>query len=168
MASAALAGLTWMASHIALAQSPTQPVSIPAYERTTSSTDIIQSLQKDVKTAKKQVIAANIELTAEQAQAFWPVYDRYVMEMTPLLERKLQLISGYINRAGSLTDDDADEYITGRAETEEAILRLRAKYVPIFRKVLPAKTAALFTQIDYRLDLMLDMELTAQQPLIEP
>ena len=46
-------------------------------------------------------------------------------------------------------------------------MQLRLKYVPAFRKVLSGRQIALFFQIDWRLDLIINMQL-AQAPLIDP
>jgi hypothetical protein len=54
-----------------------------------------------------------------------------------------------------------------RAAVEEDVMKLRFKYVPEFRKVLTGREAALFYQIDWRLDLMINIQL-AQAPMINP
>ena len=63
--------------------------------------------------------------------------------------------------------EQAESYIRQRAAVEEQIMQLRLKYVPEFRKVLSGRETALFFQIDWRLDLMINMQL-AQTPLIDP
>jgi hypothetical protein len=73
----------------------------------------------------------------------------------------------YATNYNSITDRRADTYIKGWAAVEESILQLRLKYIPIFRKVLRGKTAARFTQIDWRLNLALDLQLNSQVPIIE-
>jgi hypothetical protein len=42
------------------------------------------------------------------------------------------------------------------------------KYVPIFRKVLSAQNTALFYQLERRVQLMIDLQLASQLPLVEP
>jgi len=44
---------------------------------------------------------------------------------------------------------------------------LRLKYVPIFRQVVSGKTTALFFQLDWRLSLIVDLQLASHIPLIE-
>ena len=45
--------------------------------------------------------------------------------------------------------------------------QLRQKYQANFRAVLPAKTAATFFQIDRRIQMMIDLQLAAQIPLVQ-
>ena len=47
------------------------------------------------------------------------------------------------------------------------VMQLRLKYLPEFRKVLTGREAALFYQIDWRLDLMINLQL-AQAPVMNP
>jgi hypothetical protein len=66
-----------------------------------------------------------------------------------------------------MTGDQSETYLRKRAAVEESIMQLRLKYIPIFRKVLSGRETTLFFQIDWRLGLMIDLQL-AQTPLIEP
>jgi len=43
---------------------------------------------------------------------------------------------------------------------------MRQKYVPMIEKVIPARKAALFFQIDRRLYLLMDLQITSYLPLI--
>ena len=123
---------------------------------------------RTLRSLKKQLISANIELTDAEAQQFWPVYDRYTAEMGKIEDKKFELLKEYARNYDGITDEQVDTYIKGRAAVEESIMQLRLKYIPIFRKVLSGKTAALFTQMDWRLSLVVELQLASQVPLIEP
>jgi hypothetical protein len=44
---------------------------------------------------------------------------------------------------------------------------LRIRYVPMFSKVLPGKKVGTFYQIERRLQAMIDLQLSAQLPLVQ-
>ena len=67
-----------------------------------------------------------------------------------------------------MTDAEAEKYIRGRASVDQAILEVRLKYFPLFRKVLSGKSTARFFQLDWRLGLIMDLQLASQTPVIEP
>lgn len=67
-----------------------------------------------------------------------------------------------------MTDEQAEKYIRGRASVDQAILEVRLKYFPLFRKVLSGKSTALFFQLDWKLGLIMDLQLASQTPVIEP
>jgi hypothetical protein len=124
--------------------------------------------RKDVRSLKKQIVAVNMDLTDDEAVKFWPVYDKYAVELTTLYDRKYALLQSYAANYDTLTSEQADNYVTGRAEVEEAIMKLRLKYYPLFRQVLSGKSTALFFQMDWRLGLILELQLASQTPLIQP
>jgi hypothetical protein len=124
--------------------------------------------RKDVRSLKKQIVARNMDLTDDEAVKFWPVYNKYTAELTTLYDRKYALLQSYAANYGTLTSEQADNYVTGRAEVEEAVMKLRLKYYPLFRQVLSGKSTALFFQMDWRLGLILELQLASQTPLIQP
>jgi hypothetical protein len=124
--------------------------------------------RKDVRSLKKQIVALNMNLTDDEAVKFWPVYDKYTAELTTLYDRKYALLQSYAANYATLTSEQADNYVTGRAEVEEAVMKLRLKYYPLFRQVLSGKSTALFFQMDWRLGLILELQLASQTPLIQP
>jgi len=128
----------------------------------------IELLRKDVRSQKKQIIAGNLDLTDEQAQQFWPIYDRYTAEVKGIYDAKFALLKEYARIYATMSDKQAEGYIQGRAGIEESMMQLRLKYFTEFRKVLPAKTTALFFQMDWRLTQIVDLQLDSQIPLIEP
>jgi hypothetical protein len=164
---AALAGLVLMTGKRAPAQESAPKPVVDASDQAPSGDDIAL-FRKDVRSLKKQIIAANLDLTDTEAQQFWPIYDRYTAEMRKLFDRKFEVLKEYAANYNTITDEQADTYIQGRAAVEESILQLRLKYIPIFRKVLSGKTAALFTQLDWRLGLVIELQLASQVPMIEP
>ncbi len=165
---AALAGMVLLTDLPAAAQDVTaRPATIVTSDQA-SADENIRLFRKDVRSLKKQIISANIQLTDAEAQQFWPVYDRYTAEMEKVEDRKFELIKEYARNYSTITDEQADAYIQGRAAVEESILQLRLKYLPVFRKVLSGRTAALFTQMDFRLGLVVELQLASQVPMIEP
>jgi predicted transglutaminase-like cysteine proteinase len=127
----------------------------------------IKLLRKDLRSEKKQVVAANMNLTDAEAVKFWPVYDQYAADVAKINDTKAALIEDYWQTFETLNGDDAESYLRKRAAVEESLMQLRVKYIPIFRKVLSGRQTALFFQIDWRLGLMIDLQL-AQMPLIDP
>jgi predicted transglutaminase-like cysteine proteinase len=127
----------------------------------------IRLLRKDLRSEKKQIVAANMDLTDAEAEKFWPIYDQYSTDVAKINDTKAALIKDYWQTFDTMNGDQADTYLRKRAAVEESLMQLRVKYIPIFRKVLSGRQTALFFQIDWRLGLMIDLKL-AQMPLIDP
>jgi len=48
----------------------------------------MQLVRKDVRSLKKQIIAANLVLAGSEAQQFWPIYVRYASEKVKIMDKK--------------------------------------------------------------------------------
>jgi hypothetical protein len=124
-------------------------------------------LRRDIRSIKKQLIAANLTLTDSEATEFWQVYAEYSADMGKINDTRTAIIKDYSNQYGTLTDDQADNLIRRWLDTDIEQTKLRQRYVPIFRKVLPGKKAATFFQLDRRISTMIDVQLTSQLPLAQ-
>ena len=51
----------------------------------------IQMLRKNLRSERKQVIAANLKLTDTEAEKFWPVYEQYITELVAINHTKYEL-----------------------------------------------------------------------------
>ena len=128
----------------------------------------IQLLRQDVRSQKKQIVAANMQLTDAEAEKFWPVYDQYTAEVTKLGDTRMALIKQYAQNYDTLTDAQANDLMKKWGGLEESVAQLRLKYIPNFEKVVSAKKTALFFQIDRRLSLVIDLQLASAIPLVQP
>lgn len=132
------------------------------------SDEEIQLLKKDIRSKRKQIIAANMNLTDAQAEKFWPIYEQYTTDLGKINDIKIALIKEYVATYNTLTDEQAESYVHRWAAIDESTNQLRTKYFPVFHEVLSGKSTALFFQMDHRLALMIDLQLTSQMPIIEP
>jgi hypothetical protein len=133
----------------------------------TVSDQDIQLLRRDIRSNKKQLVAANLILTDAEATKFWPVYDQYSAEMTKIADQKYALIKEYAQGFGSLTDAQAQSLLNRSLALDQAIAELRIKYAPIVSKVLPGIKTATFFQIDRRLTGLIDLQISSQIPLVQ-
>src|ERR1700688_1442737 len=124
-------------------------------------------LRRDIRSIKKQLIAANLTLTDSEATKFWQVYEQYSTDMGKINDTRTAIIKEYADEYGTLTDDQADNLIRRWLDTDIEQTKLRQRYVPIFRRVLPGKKAATFFQLDRRISTMIDVQLTSQLPLAQ-
>jgi hypothetical protein len=130
--------------------------------------DTVQLMRQDIRSERKKIVAANLPLTEDEAVKFWPVYDRYVVDHSKIYDTRYALIKEYAQNYNSMTGEQANSYITRWTKTEEEMAQLRLKWVPEFEKVISPKKTAMFYQIDRRLGLMVELQLSSQIPLVKP
>ena len=124
-------------------------------------------MRQDLRSQKKQLIAANLKLTDAEATKFWPVYDQYTAELTKLGDQKYALIKEYGMGYGTLSNEQALGLIKRSLALDEQIAQLRNKYVPIFNQVLPGTKTATFFQLDRRITNLIDLKVASQIPLVQ-
>lgn len=127
----------------------------------------IALMRLDLRANRKKIIAANMKLAPDEAQWFWPTYDEYINELVKINGSKYALIKEYLQNE-NMTDEQADGLSKRWVEVDESVAQLRLKYIPIFRKVLSAKSTAMFFQLDRRVQMMIDLQLASSIPLVQP
>ena len=140
-----------------------------AQKETPTGVDVEQDialLRRDLRGDKKKLIALNLPLTETEATQFWPVYDQYAAEMAKRNDSFYTLIKDYVANQKTLTDDQAAAMLKRWAELQLEAAQIRQKYIPIVEKVISPRKAALFFQIDRRLYAMMDLQTSAQLPLL--
>jgi hypothetical protein len=127
----------------------------------------VQLLRQDIRSKKKQMVAANLQLTDTEATKFWPVYDQYTAELVKINDEKYAVIKAYADAWGNMTDAQALDLTNRALGVEQKVTQLRMKYVPIFNKVIPGTKVATFFQIERRLQAVIDLQLASQIPLVQ-
>jgi hypothetical protein len=141
----------------------------PLQESTTHviSNQDLNLLRQDLRSKRKQLIAANLKLTDTDAAKFWPVYDQYMTELIAINDKKFGLIQEYAENWGKLTNDQSLLFARNWLDMDIAIAQLRQKYVPIVAKVLDGRKTTTFLQLDRRIAMMLELQVSSQMPLVQ-
>lgn len=128
----------------------------------------IDMLRKDIRYQKRQIIATNVPLTDAEAKKFWPVFDQYTAELVHINNDKYALIKDYAQSYETMTDAQAEDWAARVLKLDAEVAALRQRFWPNFRSVLPAKKAALYEQVERRTQMVIDVQLAAQFPLLQP
>jgi len=119
---------------------------------------------------RQKVVREDLLLTESEATLFWPVYAEYQKEMTAVRDRQTELITGYLQAYDSaeLSDSYADTLLKNYMSIESDVLKVRQRFLPRFKKVLPSLKVARFYQIENKIDAEIDVNLADMIPLVEP
>jgi len=148
---------------------PAKPASAAAESKAKNAADtdkLVDLLRKDVRAQKADIVSKTMSLDATQAAAFWPVYKQYESERAAIGSERLAIIQDFAEHYDSLNDTNAKGLVTRFQAMQDKEVALQKKYVDEFMKVLPAKTAARFFQIDRRINMLIDLELSSAIPLV--
>jgi hypothetical protein len=129
--------------------------------------DTMDVLREKVRTDKKQVVAAALDLTESEAKVFWPVYNAYQSDMITHHDRVLRLIEGYASTYQTMTDEAATKLLTDFLALETNYVALLKSHRPHFQKVLPPKKVARLYQIENKVRALVNYELAREIPLVK-
>jgi hypothetical protein len=127
----------------------------------------IEMLRADLRSQRKQITAQNMTLTADEATKFWPIFDQYRQEAIKPNDDRWALIKDYADNYSTMTDAQAQDYIKRSTAVEQQLIALRMKYVPVFEKAISPKKTALWYQIDRRVDLLINLQLSTAIPMVD-
>ncbi len=88
-------------------------------------------------------ITQRLQLTPQEAQQFWPLYNQFEQERREIRRRYRPA-----KPMDELTEAEAQQLISRQLELEKALLDLRSRYSKQFLRVLPAKKIVLFPRAD--------------------
>lgn len=144
------------------------PASSQSAQPTTVTDKDIEMLRQDLRDQRKQIVALNLPLTGDEATKFWPVFDQYRKEAIKPNDERWAVIKEYAAAYDTMTDAQAESLMKRANTVDEQLLALRMRYVPLFEKVISPKKTALFYQIDRRVDLLINLQLSSMIPMVNP
>lgn len=125
-------------------------------------------LRQDLRAKSKELITKNLQLTDAEAAGFWPLYNQYAAEVSKINDTRFGLIKRYADIYKTMTAEQADSMARLLGEADMTRINLRLQYLPKFEQALPGTKAALFYQLDRRLDSLFNVQMASQLPLIKP
>ncbi len=108
-------------------------------------------------------ITEKLQLTPEEAQVFWPVYNEYRQERNKLELKKINLLKDYAANRNTLTDKEiekiADQYVQIEKEETDLLLQYHEK----IKKVLPIKKVMMLYRVERQFQAFLLKQLRDQR-----
>src|SRR3974390_411304 len=134
--------------------SPKTPPKTAAKAKTPEELNIqeyIKLLRQDVSADKAKIVGAMMQLDAEDAAKFWPIYRDYDAELSKVNDLRVANIKEYAQNYTQMTDEKADELVNNAISYQKQRGELLFKYYQLMKQQLGAITAARFAQIENQL-----------------
>jgi hypothetical protein len=128
--------------------------------------EYIELMRENVRQEKAQLLGAVMQLNADQAAKFWPIYDEYNSELTKLNDLRAANIKTYAREYSQLTDEKANQLISEAFDYQKQRTELLARYYDRVKQALGAITAARFVQIENQLLLIIDSQIASSLPIV--
>jgi hypothetical protein len=141
--------------------------SLPALASASSLESEIELLRSDLKAGKVDIVKEALNVSGAKADAFWPVYRKYQLDLDKIGDKRLALIKDFAAHYDSMTDAKAKSLVNQALDLQSQRTALLKKYYPQFEKVLGGTDAAKLVQVEHLIMAAIDLQLAAEMPLIE-
>jgi hypothetical protein len=127
----------------------------------------IRLLRTDLNTRKEQIVKETMQLDDKQARVFWPIYRDYAADLDKLGDEKLAIIQDYATNFMTMTNEKADELAKRVMALDDQRIALRRKYYELMKQSLPAILVVRFFQVENQIQLLVDLKIASNLPIIE-
>ncbi len=105
--------------------------------------------EKALKAEKIAFLTKKLELTADEAKVFWPIYDEYWEKKNKILSDRYKLANDFIQNINNISDREIVDYTNRYVDSQKREADLIAEYNKRLLQVLPPKKVMLLYQSNY-------------------
>lgn len=145
--------------------------SVPAAAQDISQEEvkaIVEAARSEMRASREQLLAANLSMTTEESDGFWPLFREYSTKQAELGDERLKIIMDYASAYPDVDDATAKSLVDRSMKYRKDLDGLKERYVRKFAKVLPPTKLMRFLQIDSRLDNLVELQIQRSIPVVEP
>lgn len=145
---------------------PAQAQAAPAAQGGETQMEI---LRQKLKTDKRYIVSENMDLTANEAKGFWPLYDAYQKDLEKLNTRLGTIATTYIEayNKGPISDELSMKLVKDSLALEQEELAAKQKTLDKLKKVLPPYKVVRYTQIENKVRALIKYELAVNIPVAD-
>jgi Spy/CpxP family protein refolding chaperone len=96
--------------------------------------------KEQIKALKVAFITTELDLTTNEAEKFWPIYNTFDDKQFELRHQKMKTFMRRMNNASldKMTEKEANTFLTQMEDTEEELFLLRKKFMQNLKGIFPA------------------------------
>ncbi|MBL0342817.1 MAG: hypothetical protein IPP71_19160 [Bacteroidetes bacterium] len=98
--------------------------------------------REEIEAMKIGFITKKLNLTPEEAQSFWPVYNVYQEEVEKLRDNRRKEMKAARDEFDTMEDKEVEKLVEAEIAFRQSELDILKKYHPQFKKSLPIKKVA--------------------------
>jgi len=140
-------------------------VAAPCVMAQTSKVDIAVA-REQIKAARMAYVADVMKFTADEGNAFWPLYGEYRTAMDRVADDLLKVVLKYADVYPNVPPEQARQLLKDYLSVEKKFVETQAEYLEKIANTITPARALLLVQLENRLDLALRSQLAEAVPLI--
>jgi len=129
--------------------------------------DLIDMIKRDINAERRTIIAEAMNIPLESETEFWQMYNEMEQEMDLLADKRAINIKKFADNYDNVTDDVADALAKTSFDIASGRVKINKNYYKKASKIISKKEAARFIQLLNQIQLLIDIQIAAEVPLIE-
>ena len=143
-------------------------LAVPALAQTPPAGGEIQALRSALQSDKKKAyVASALQLNDAEAKKFWPIYDDYQLRLDMNNRRRTRAVEDALIADRPISDLYARRMATELLAVEDAEVKALQKLFNQIVKVLPAKKAVRYLQIETKVNAIEEYDIASAIPLVK-
>jgi len=138
----------------------------PAFATEMTLDQQVQFVRSITAAERQATLAKAVSFTDEESERFWPLYRAYRDEVASLDDRTLTLIRKFADEYETLADAEAKALTQEWLAIEKKRLAVKEKYIEKYERVLSGVKLARVLQVENRLDVLVQLRLARNVPLV--
>ena len=143
------------------------PAAVQAQEAASEEEAWLDLMRADIRAEKTSIVRQAMNLNAEQLTAFEPLYAEYEGELAMIWDSHLELLDRYAATYQNMDDATANELAEWAMELEVQRVQLLRETFRAMSDAIGPVNAARFIQVENRIDLLVNLEITSRLPLVQ-
>lgn len=129
--------------------------------------DLIDMVKRDINAERRTIIAEAMTIPTEKEAEFWAIYNEMEQKLGLLTDKRIANINKFADNYENVTDDIANDLANTYFSIQTERVKIYKTYYKKVAKLISKKEASRFIQLLGQIQLILDMQVAAEVPLIE-
>ena len=128
--------------------------------------DDLRAASEIIKNKRKIFIEEIMELTPQEKEKFWPIYDEFESELSKIRIKRIELELKFIRNHENLSNAEALAMLKQRWRLDSDELKFKQAYADKFMQVFPGRKVVRFYQAEHKFDTAAIAGLYGNLPMI--
>ena len=129
--------------------------------------DLLEMIKRDINAERRTIVAEALTIPTEKETEFWHMYNAMEQELDLLTDKRASNIKKFAENYEDVTDEVADALAKTSFAIASGRVSINKTYYKKASKIISKKEAARFIQLLNQIQLLIDIQIAAEVPLIE-
>jgi len=129
--------------------------------------DLVDMVKRDINAERRTIVAEAMEIPADKEADFWAIYNEMEQQLGVLMDQRVANINKFADNYENITEDIANDLANTYFDINTKRIKVYKTYYKKIAKLTSKKEASRFIQLIGQIQLIIDIQVAAELPLIE-